>query len=78
MGNAVTHGDSANPIRVALRSNPTTVTVSVQNQGPPIEPALLPILFNPFARGDKPQGPSAGLGYARASLGRGGPIRARG
>ena len=36
--------------------------MTVQNQGPPIDPDFLPLLFNPFARGQKPLLSSAGLG----------------
>jgi PAS domain S-box-containing protein len=62
LGNAVTHGDVTKPVRIVLTSQPATVTMTVHNQGTPIAPAFLPLLFNPFARGSKPRGPSAGLG----------------
>jgi signal transduction histidine kinase len=62
LGNAVTHGDPTRPIRVTLRAGPAAIVLTVQNQGPPIDPEFLPLLFNPFARGGKPLGRSAGLG----------------
>jgi signal transduction histidine kinase len=36
--------------------------VTVHNYGRPIDPAFLPLLFNPFARGERARGSSAGLG----------------
>jgi PAS domain S-box-containing protein len=60
--NAVTHGERGRPIRVSLRSQPETVSVTVHNYGRPIDPAFLPLLFNPFARGERALGSSAGLG----------------
>lgn len=62
LGNAVTHGDVTKPIYVVLTAEPAVVRMTVENQGPPIDPALLPTIFNPFARGGKPRGASAGLG----------------
>jgi PAS domain S-box-containing protein len=62
LGNAATHGDAARPIKVALEAKEGSVRLSVHNHGRPIDPAFLPLLFNPFARGEKPQGHSAGLG----------------
>lgn len=60
--NAVTHGEKARPIRVNLTSHPNTVSVTVHNYGRPIDAAFLPLLFNPFARGERGRGSSAGLG----------------
>jgi PAS domain S-box-containing protein len=63
LSNAVTHGDATAPIRVVLQSRPATISLSVQNDGPPIDPELLPTLFNPFTRGEnQPRGAGAGLG----------------
>ena len=62
IGNALTHGDQARPIRVTLASLPEGARLSVHNYGKPIEPEFLPLIFNPFARAEKPQGRSAGLG----------------
>jgi PAS domain S-box-containing protein len=60
--NAVAHGDPTRPIYVALVSGVSIVSMSVQNQGVPIPPEFLQTLFDPFTRGEKPRGPSAGLG----------------
>ncbi len=60
--NAVAHGDNGRPIQVLLLSRPRAISMTVHNYGPPIDPAFLPLLFNPFARSDKPRGSSAGLG----------------
>ena len=62
LGNAVAHGDPAVPVRVSLGDRDGDVSVAVWNGGPPIDPAFLPLLFNPFAGAGKPQGRSAGLG----------------
>ena len=62
LGNAVTHGDKTRPIQVVMSSSPDEVCLTVQNHGTPIDPAFLPLLFNPFARAEKPGGRSAGLG----------------
>ena len=62
LGNAVTHGDNTKPVRVLMSAYPDEVTLTVHNQGVPIDPAFLPMLFNPFARANKPAGRSAGLG----------------
>ena len=60
--NAVAHGDRAHPIEVALAAHPDRVSLSVRNQGTPIDPGFLPLIFNPFARGEKALGRAAGLG----------------
>ncbi len=60
--NAVAHGDPARPISVAAVFDDATVCVSVHNYGQPIDAQRLALLFDPFARGGRPQGRSAGLG----------------
>jgi signal transduction histidine kinase len=62
VGNAVTHGDPLRPVSVRVSSDGASVTVSVHNFGAPIDRAFLPLLFDPFKRGEKPQQRSAGLG----------------
>ena len=62
LDNAVTHGEKARPVRVEVISATDTVCLSVQNYGPPIDPAFLPLIFSPFARGETTRGSSAGLG----------------
>ena len=62
VGNAVAHGDPNKPIRVSLEADGSHARLRVHNEGKPIDPHFLPILFSPFARGEKPHGRSAGLG----------------
>lgn len=59
--NAVKHGDPDEPIEVTLAARDGVVSLSVQNQGTPIDPAFMPLLFNPFQR-ERPQRRSDGLG----------------
>ncbi|MBX3229435.1 MAG: HAMP domain-containing histidine kinase [Labilithrix sp.] len=60
--NAVTHGSATDPVRVAVKTFEQGVAIDVYNQGPPIDPALLPTLFDPFKRTRYPCTRSAGLG----------------
>ena len=60
--NAVTHGDNTRPIQVVVASKPDGVSLKVQNHGPPIDAAFLPLIFSPFARTETTQRSSAGLG----------------
>jgi signal transduction histidine kinase len=62
LGNAVKHGDPAKPIRVEVAVRGNVASVSVHNYGAPIDPAFMPMLFDPFRRGDKPGGRADGLG----------------
>jgi signal transduction histidine kinase len=62
LGNAATHGEPGRPIDVTLASGDGWVSVAIHNDGKPIAPEFLPLLWNPFARNDKPHGRSAGLG----------------
>jgi phosphoserine phosphatase RsbU/P len=61
VGNAVAHGDISRPIKILLAASLNEIRMTVQNYGNPIDPALLPTLFNPFKRGDDTRW-SAGLG----------------
>jgi len=58
VGNAVKHG--ADPITLTARDAGDLVVVTVHNGGPPIPPATLPRLFEPFQQGTP--GASDGLG----------------
>lgn len=60
VGNALTHGDTAYPVRVRARTA-DEFEVVVQNRGTPIAPARLATLFHPFARAAAAS-PQAGLG----------------
>lgn len=62
LGNAIAHGDPNAPINVRLCATEDSVTISVHNSGPAIEPELLPLLFQPFTQQRKMRGHSAGLG----------------
>ena len=62
LDNAATYGEKARPVRIDVISATDTVCLSVQNYGPPIDPAFLPLIFSPFARGETTRGSSAGLG----------------
>jgi signal transduction histidine kinase len=61
VGNAVLHGDGTR-VSVSLECRRDEFVMAVHNGGKPIAREVLPILFNPFARAEKPSGRSAGLG----------------
>ncbi len=60
IGNAVAHGQD--PIEVSAVSDATHVRVSVSNAGKPIDPDLVPHLFEPFRRGHERRSDGIGLG----------------
>jgi signal transduction histidine kinase len=60
LGNAVEHG-AESPVQVRVRGEDAAVTMHVWNGGPPIEPEILPTLFDPFRRGETAV-PGLGLG----------------
>lgn len=66
ISNAVRHGDSKQPINVALSQDAHYSVFSVQNRGELIPGSVMPYLFNPQARyssyAAKETGPTAGLG----------------
>ena len=49
VGNAVQHGRRA-AVHVSSRGTPDEVVIEVHNDGPPIPPAVLPVIFEPFHR----------------------------
>ncbi len=51
LDNAIAHGDPSKPIRVAVRERGDSVCLSVQNDGSVIPAELMPVLFDPFKRG---------------------------
>jgi signal transduction histidine kinase len=57
--NAVNHGLPGEPIRVTVRTSDAAVALAVTNAGPPIDPAKISLLFQPFKRGSTT---STGLG----------------
>ncbi|WP_435054029.1 PAS domain-containing sensor histidine kinase [Mesorhizobium australicum] len=52
LGNAITHGDPLEPVRIAVATRDGQLMVSVANSGPPISPAAMDTLFQPFYRGE--------------------------
>ena len=62
VGNALRHGDAAEPVRVRLDGrDPASVVLTVANGGA-IAADLLPHVFDPFRSGRHASGPSSGLG----------------
>lgn len=64
VGNAIQHSPAGTPVKVSARGD-GGVTLSIQNQGAPIAPEVLPTLFEPFQRGGaagRGAGGSVGLG----------------
>ncbi|WLG93846.1 sensor histidine kinase KdpD [Pseudomonas sp. FP198] len=66
IGNAIKHGDPTQSISVKLSGDQNRSYFSVHNQGEPIPPHALPLIFNPEGRYSSyalsEEGPSAGLG----------------
>lgn len=50
VGNAIEHGDAAEPVTVALAAKGEHLVMIVHNAGQPIAPELLPNIFDPFRR----------------------------
>jgi sigma-B regulation protein RsbU (phosphoserine phosphatase) len=68
LGNALTHGARAKPVRVYADTDGGELTIWVANGGDPILPAALERLFQPFFRGQvKPSQQGLGLGLYIAS-----------
>jgi signal transduction histidine kinase len=65
LGNALEHGDPRRPVTIALVAENGHLELTVHNDGPPIAPELLPIVFDPFrgntARSNRSQGLGLGL-----------------
>jgi len=61
VGNALQHG-AGSPVRVTVDGRADDLLLRVQNGGPPIPPALLPSIFEPFRGGGDGAGGSVGLG----------------
>jgi signal transduction histidine kinase len=53
VSNALAYSPQGTPVRVELRDEGDAVVASVQNQGTPIAPELLPRLFEPLTRGQR-------------------------
>jgi signal transduction histidine kinase len=64
VGNALEHGTGA--VSVRIEGDGHDVVLSVHNDGEPIPPDVLPVLFEPFRRGDRgPNGLGLGLYIVR-------------
>lgn len=71
LGNAVTHGDRSQPVRVIATTRDGEFIMAVANGGEPIPPGLQARLFEPFARGARPEQKGLGLGlYIAAEIAR--------
>lgn len=64
VSNAAAYGDKASPIEVTSSIEPGRFFISVHNQGPAIDEAVLPTLFQPMVRGTD-------IGLANRSVGLG-------
>ena len=51
IGNACHHGTPGAPVLVQLSGTKAAVRAEVHNEGPPIPPEVLPLIFEPFRRG---------------------------
>lgn len=62
VGNAIGYGDPKMPVRVLVDGTTDNVRLEVSNQGPPIPPDLIHVLFEPFRRGVSADRSPGGLG----------------
>ncbi len=62
VANALEHGTPRSPVVVSTRVEGDQLVLEVANQGPPIPPAVLRSLFEPFQRGAHGKARSLGLG----------------
>ena len=61
--NAFEHGRADTPVRLTVRESGAKVTAEVHNEGNPIPPDLMPLIFDPFRRAaERRRMKSAGLG----------------
>jgi signal transduction histidine kinase len=62
--NAVQHSSADSRVRIRVGAAPGQAVLEVHNDGPPIDPDLLPAVFEPFRRGSRHTGAwgSIGLG----------------
>lgn len=61
ISNALQYGDPRKPVHVSVDGQDGSVVLKVRNEGPPIDPRLIPRLFEPFSRG-APDASPHGLG----------------
>lgn len=62
LGNALQHGSEGQPITLRLVGEEEAVVLSVHNYGAPIPAELMPVLFEPFRRGETEHVSGLGLG----------------
>ena len=62
VSNALTYGDPSQPVRVEVQGETKHTRMTVQNQGEPIQPTMLPFVFDPFTRGAGHARKAEGLG----------------
>ncbi|MCR9160967.1 MAG: HAMP domain-containing histidine kinase [bacterium] len=62
LANALQYRDETEPVRVRLSDDGDEIELEVSNVGDPIPDDLLPVLFDPFHRGDKFSRHGLGLG----------------
>ncbi|WP_394761857.1 ATP-binding protein [Phenylobacterium sp.] len=68
LGNALRHGAESAPVRVRAQTGDGRFELSVANAGPPIPPARIVLLFEPFERAEHDHGQQGlGLGLYIAS-----------
>ena len=68
LNNAVQHGDGEAPVSLTAHGDADTLFLSVKNMGRPIEPELLPTIFEPLVQGAEAEG---GTDRAQSSIGLG-------
>ncbi len=82
LANALEHGSQGSPIKVRIDGREAEgVELEVHNEGS-IEPAMLPVIFDPFATGRRKRGHRTGLGLGlyitqQIAVGHGGTISAQ-
>jgi signal transduction histidine kinase len=62
VGNAIQYGDPAWPIEVRLTTREREAVLEVRSFGSPIPSELLPVIFDPYRRGEARSSKSQGLG----------------
>jgi PAS domain S-box-containing protein len=65
LGNALVYSPPDTPVNVTVDEHEKEVVLAVHNDGPPIPPAMMATLFDPFRRGDRASNgahPATGLG----------------
>ncbi|NOT25034.1 MAG: ATP-binding protein [Acidobacteria bacterium] len=68
LSNAVTFGRDGGRVRLVVTAEAETVSLAVEDDGPGIDPAFLPHIFDPFRQADElsPRATGLGLGLSIA------------